>query len=67
MFSFILFSAGISVQLKHTLTDYSAFSLLIIKNKFDIPTSVGFLNVLFRFFTYIKSCRISPKSILIVS
>ena len=37
------------VQLKHLLTDYSAFALFTIKNKFDMPTSVGFLNVLFRF------------------
>ena len=50
MFSYILFSAGKSVRLKHLLTDYSAFSLLTIKNKFDVPTSVSFLNVLFIFF-----------------
>ena len=54
MFSYILFSAGKSVRLKHILTDYSAFSLLTIKNKFDVPTSVGFLNVLFRFFLHTR-------------
>ena len=40
MLSYILFSAGKSVRLKHLLTDYSAFSLFTLKNKFDMPTSV---------------------------
>ena len=42
MFSYILFSSGKSVQLKHFLSDYSAHSLFTIKNKYDMPTSVGF-------------------------
>ena len=42
MFSYVLFSAGKSARLKHLLKDYSAFSLFTIKNKFDMPTSVGF-------------------------
>ena len=59
MLSYILFSAGKSVRLNHLLTDYSAYSIFTIKNKFDMPPSVGFLNVLFRFFTYNKVSKVA--------
>ena len=40
------------VSIETLLTDYSAHLLFIIKNEYDMPISVGFINIFFRFFTY---------------
>ena len=44
-----------------------ATALIIVKNEFDIFTSDGYIDVSFSFYTYGQLCRISSKSMHIIS